>query len=61
MKVQLIFNAQFCGYFEEIIEIPDDSTDEEIKEMFPLYMMDIKFNNNCSYKILDNEYNPKNN
>ena len=48
MKVKLIFNAQFCGYAEKIIEVLDDSTDEYIKSLFPKEM-GMDYDDNCNY------------
>ena len=49
MKVKLIFDAQFCGYAENIVELPDDCIIEEVFEEH----MGIPFDHNCDYEILD--------
>lgn len=48
MKVKLIFNAQFCGHAEKVIEVPDDSTDEFIESLFP-EEMGLNYDDNCNY------------
>jgi len=52
MKVKFIFDAQFCGYDEEIKELQSNLSDEDIKSMFPL-VLGIPFNNDCSYEIME--------
>ena len=46
MKIKLIFNAQFVGHEEVTIDVPDDISDEEIKELFPKYMW-MDYDENC--------------
>jgi hypothetical protein len=51
VKVKLIFYAQFCGYAEQVVELPD-ADPETIKAIFPKYI-GIPFDDNCDYEILD--------
>ena len=45
MKIKLIFNAQFVGRDEVVLDVPDDITDEEIKALFPKHLwMDLDKN-----------------
>lgn len=46
MKIKLIFNAQFVGHEEVTVDVPDDISDEEIKELFPKYLW-MEYNENC--------------
>jgi hypothetical protein len=50
MIVKLGFDSQFVGSWEDEFEIPDNSTEEYIKNMFP-DKLGIKFNNECYYEI----------
>lgn len=52
MKVNFVFDAQFCGYFEKTVELPDDSSTEEIERQFEIHM-GIPMDNNCYYAILE--------
>ena len=51
MKVKLVFDAQFCGYAEEIIEAPNDATEAFIKAQFDKYL-GLPYDDNCYYQIL---------
>ena len=46
MKIKLIFDAQFVGQDEVVLDVPDDITDEEIKALF-LKHLGIDFDDNC--------------
>ena len=48
MKIKLIFDAQFVGREEVIVDVPDNISDEEIKELFPKYI-GIEYDENCSW------------
>ncbi len=48
IKIKLIFNAQFVGRDEAIVDVPDDITDEEIKELFPKYLW-MDYDENCMW------------
>ncbi len=48
MKVIFGFDAQFCGHFENIVELPDNITDIEIKAMFP-EVMGLEYDDNCYF------------
>lgn len=50
-KVRLMFDAQFCGHFEKIVDIPINADEQFIKSLFPVHM-GLKFDDNCSYEIL---------
>lgn len=52
MKVCFVFDAQFCGYFEKTVELPDGSSTEEIEAAFEEHM-GISMDNNCYYQILN--------
>ena len=54
MKLKLIFNAQFVGYDEATLEVSENITDEEIKELFPKVLW-MNYDENC-YWIKENEY-----
>lgn len=51
MKVKLIFNAQFCGYFEKIVDVPIDYNDEDIRRLFEKEM-ELEFDDNCFYEVI---------
>lgn len=51
MKVNLYFTAQFVGSAEVQVDIPDDSTNEYIEDLFE-EEMGIKFDDNCNYQII---------
>jgi len=51
MKIKFIFDTQFCGYAEQIIELQSNVSDEDIKSMFPI-VMDLEYDENCSYEIV---------
>jgi hypothetical protein len=53
-KVKLMFDAQFCGYAERIIEVPAEADEDYIKGLFP-EEMGIPFDDNCFFEILENE------
>lgn len=53
-KVKLMFDAQFCGYAERIIEVPAEADEDYIKSLFP-EEMGIPFDDNCFFEILENE------
>lgn len=55
MKIKLIFDAQFCGYAEKIIDVPKDYNDEDIKRIFEKEM-GLKFDCNCYYEIIEENY-----
>ena len=48
MKIKLIFDAQFVGREEVTVEVPDNISDEEIKELFPKYLW-VEYDENCSW------------
>ena len=50
MKIKLIFNAQFVGRDEIIVDVPDDITDKEIKELFSKYLW-MDYDENCYWII----------
>ena len=50
MTVRLIFDAQFCGRVEATTELPDDASEEEIRESFS-EILGIDFDDNCSWVI----------
>ena len=54
MKVKVIFDAQFCGHDEQIIELQSIVTEDDIKAMFPI-VFGIPFDDNCSYEVLEGE------
>lgn len=51
MKVKLVFDAQFCGRMESIVKVPDDATEEDIKELFPSEL-GLEYDKNCTIEIL---------
>lgn len=54
MKVILYFSAQFCGSTEIELEIPNNSSDLYIEDLFEKEI-GVKFNKDyCAYKILKN-------
>ena len=53
-KVKLMFDAQFCGYAEGIIEVHAEADEDYIKSLFP-EEMGIPFDDNCFFEILENE------
>ena len=52
MKVKFGFDAQFCGRFHEIVDLPDNTTEDKIIAMFP-EILGLPFDNNCYYEILE--------
>lgn len=46
MKIKLIFDAQFVGRDEVVLDVPDDITDEEIKALFSKHL-GMDFDENC--------------
>ena len=52
MRIKLVFDAQFCGRMESIVNIPDDTTEEHIKNLFPAEL-GIEYDENCSIELLD--------
>lgn len=50
-KVKLIFDAQFCGYAELVVEL-SDTKEETINQAF-IEHMGIPMDHNCDYEILD--------
>ncbi len=51
VRVKLIFDAQFCGYAEQIVGLPDAKR-ETIEKAF-IEHMGIPMDDNCDYEILD--------
>ena len=59
MRIKLVFNAQFCGKVEKIVESDHDLTKQEIEDLFEP-TLGVKFDVNCYYNILiDDEFAPK--
>lgn len=52
MKIKLIFDAQFVGREEVIVDVPENISDEEIKELFPRYI-GIEYDENCSWEMIE--------
>lgn len=48
-KLRLVFNAQFVGHDEAIVEVKDDITDDEIKALFPIVMW-MEYDDNCYWE-----------
>lgn len=46
IKVKIVWDAQFCGRLEETIDVPDETTVDDIAEMFPKYL-GVEFDKNC--------------
>lgn len=46
MKIKLIFDAQFVGREEVTVDVPDNISDEDIKELFPKHL-GIEYDQNC--------------
>ena len=51
MKVRLVFDAQFCGRMESVIDVPDDATEEDIKKLFPSEL-GLEYDENCHIERL---------
>ena len=43
-----MFDSQFVGTYDIIVDIPDDSTDEYIESLFE-EEIGVKFDDNCNY------------
>lgn len=52
MRVLFGFNAQFCGKTEQVVELPDNTKEDTIKETFP-DIIGITYDDNCYFDILD--------
>ena len=52
-RLKLVFNAQFVGHDEAIVEVKDDITDDEIKALFPLVMR-MEYDDNCYWEEVTN-------
>lgn len=52
IPVLFTFDAQFCGVIESKAYIPEDATEQEIKDKFR-ETIGVEFDDNCSYEILD--------
>ena len=50
MKIKLIFDAQFVGREETVVDVPDNIPDEEIKKLFYSYL-GVQFDENCHWEI----------
>ena len=46
MKVKLVFDAQFCGRMESVVDVPDDATEEDIQKLFPSEL-GLEYDENC--------------
>lgn len=46
----MIWDAQFCGYDEAIVDLPNSTTDQDIKKMFES-VLGIQYDSNCRYEI----------
>ena len=53
MLVKLIFDAQFCGKHTWIVNVPNNSTANYIKNVVFPKETGIEFDENCDYEILD--------
>lgn len=51
MQIKLIFDMKFCGKKEEIVNVPINITEREIKKLFPRYI-GVEYNDACSYEIV---------
>lgn len=51
VRVKLIFDAQFCGYVEMVVGLPD--ADQATIEKAFIDHMGILMDDNCDYEILD--------
>ena len=49
-KITLIFDAQFVGREETTIEVKDNITEEEIKQLFPTYL-GVEYDESCYYVV----------
>jgi hypothetical protein len=54
MKVLFGFAAQFIGQGNNIIDLPDGTTHEQIEELFEK-ILGLPYDDNCYYKILKEE------
>lgn len=54
MKVLFGFAAQFIGQASDIVDLPDDTTNEQIEELFE-EILGLPYDDNCYYNILEEE------
>lgn len=54
MKVLFGFAAQFIGQVSNIVNLPDDTTPQQIEGLFEK-ILGLPYDNNCYYKILEEE------
>lgn len=55
MFVKMIFDAQFCGMIERVVEMAEDSTDSDIRRKFEA-IFHTPFNQDCRYyRLSDGE------
>lgn len=52
MKTRIVFDSQFVGRVEEIVEVYSNISDKEIELLFYKYL-GMKYDENCYYEILD--------
>ena len=52
MKIKLVFDAQFCGSIEDVVEVSDKITEDEIKALFPKYL-GLDFDENCFWELVN--------
>ena len=52
MKVRLVWDTQFCGRLEEIVDVKESATEEEIKKLFPIYL-GMEYDENCYFEIIN--------
>lgn len=54
MKVKLIFDAQFVGRLEEIVDVPDELVRDDVRSLFPA-KLGVVYDDNCSFEIVSEE------
>jgi hypothetical protein len=51
MKIKLVFDAQFAGKIEKIVEVSNKLSNNQIKNLF-IEELGIQFDDNCYYEII---------
>ena len=52
MRLRLIFDAQFCGREEKIVDVDESITEDEIKLLFQKYF-GISYDDNCYWEKVE--------
>ena len=50
MKIRLVFDAQFCGRMEKVVDIQEDCAD--IPSLFEEFL-GVRYDENCTYEVID--------